>query len=115
MILSGEQENESIIRVRMGKNTFLAIPVCHHSASLVMPISDSWDGIFYPTLTLMMDSYILAHSRQNMPFVSTPVVLPRVKSSYAIVTVNSRIFAGILFSRKALKDIFATLKFSSLA
>ena len=33
----------------------LAITVIHHSASLVMPISDPWDRFFYPTLTLMMD------------------------------------------------------------
>ena len=34
------------------------ITVCHHSASLVMPSSDSRDGLFYPNLTLMIDSYI---------------------------------------------------------
>ena len=26
-----------------------------------MPDDDPWDGFFYPTLTLMIDSYILAH------------------------------------------------------
>ena len=31
---------------------------CHHSASLVMPIGDPRDSKFYPTLTLMIDSYI---------------------------------------------------------
>ena len=34
-------------------------PVCLHSASLVMPNGDTWDGYFYPTLTLMIYSYIL--------------------------------------------------------
>ena len=29
------------------------------SASLVMPIGDPWDGFFYPTLILMMDTYSL--------------------------------------------------------
>ena len=29
------------------------------TASLVMPKSDPQDGFFYPTLTLMIDSYIL--------------------------------------------------------
>ena len=33
------------------------ITIWHHSASLVMPIGDPWDGFFYPTLTRMMDSY----------------------------------------------------------
>ena len=57
---SGEQEKESIIRMRVGqKNLSLGIPVCHHSASLVMPNGDPGDGFFYPTLTLMIDSYIL--------------------------------------------------------
>ena len=37
----------------------LAITICHHSASLMMPVSDPQDGFFYPTLTLRMDSYIL--------------------------------------------------------
>ena len=42
------------------ENTSLRITVCHHSASLVMPIGDPRDGFFYPTLILMMDPYILA-------------------------------------------------------
>ena len=48
---SGKQEKESIIRVRMGwKNPSVLIIVCHHSASLIMPIGDPLDGLFYPTL-----------------------------------------------------------------
>ena len=43
------------------KNPSLGITICYHSASLAMPIRDPQDGFFYPTLTLMMDSYILAH------------------------------------------------------
>ena len=39
------------------KNLSLAITVCHHSASLVMSIGDPRVGFFYPTLTLMMDSF----------------------------------------------------------
>ena len=39
------------------KNPSLAITVYHHSASLAMPIGDPRDGFFYPTRTLMMDSY----------------------------------------------------------
>ena len=61
-VLSGEQEKESIIRVRMGmKNLFLAITDCHHLASLVMPIGDPQGGFFYPTIILMIDSYITKH------------------------------------------------------
>ena len=42
----------------------LAIPVCLHLASLVMPIGDPPDDFFYPTLTLMMDSYkLISESR----------------------------------------------------
>ena len=43
------------------KNPSLVITTCHRSASLVMPIGDPWDRFFYPTLTLMMDSYYLDH------------------------------------------------------
>ena len=39
------------------ENLSLVITVCHHYASLVMPIGDPRDTFFYPTLTLMMDSY----------------------------------------------------------
>ena len=39
------------------KNPSLAITVCHQSASLVMPIGDPRDGFFYPTLSLMLDTY----------------------------------------------------------
>ena len=57
---SGEQEKGSIIRVRVGKkNPSLGITVCHHSASLMMPNGDPRDRFFYPTLTLMIDSYSL--------------------------------------------------------
>ena len=39
------------------ENPSLVITVCHHSASLVMPVNDPQDGFFYPSLTLMIDSY----------------------------------------------------------
>ena len=35
---------------------------CHHSANPVMPNGDRRDGFFYPTLTLMIDSYSLTMS-----------------------------------------------------
>ena len=35
-------------------NAPLAITVCHHLASLVMPIDDPRDKFFYPTLTLII-------------------------------------------------------------
>ena len=61
---SGEQENESIIRVRVGeKNLSLEITVCHHSASLVMPNGDPRGQFFYPALTLIMDSCILSQGK----------------------------------------------------
>ena len=48
------------IRVRIrSKNPSLMITVCHHSASLVMPNGDLGNRYFYPTLTLIMDSYKL--------------------------------------------------------
>ena len=48
-VFSGEQEKESIIRVRMGlKSPSLVITVCHLSASLVMPIGDPRDEFSIP-------------------------------------------------------------------
>ena len=59
-VLNGEQEKESIYLVRVGwKNLSLVITVCHHSTSLEMPMGDPQDGFFYPTPTLMIDSYSL--------------------------------------------------------
>ena len=46
----------------------LEITVCDHSASLVMPNGDPWDGIFYPILTLMIDSYIGLNSNIYLYF-----------------------------------------------
>ena len=49
-VFNGEQEKESIIHVRMGSKS---------PASLVTPNRDPQDGFFDPTLTIMMDSYIV--------------------------------------------------------
>ena len=51
---------ESIICVRMGyENSSLLITLCHHSASLMTPPDDHRDRIFYPALTLMINSFII--------------------------------------------------------
>ena len=39
------------------ENPSLVITVCHHAASLVVPIGDPRDHFFYPTLIPMIDSY----------------------------------------------------------
>ena len=49
------------------KNLSLGITACHHLANLVVPNGEPRDRFFYPTLTLMMDSYCLWGS----PFVIT--------------------------------------------
>ena len=41
------------------KNLPLVITVCHHSARLVMTISDPQYGFFYPILTFVIDSYFI--------------------------------------------------------
>ena len=38
---------------------------CHHSASLVIPMHHPQDEFFYLILTLMIDSYIMAMSRNE--------------------------------------------------
>ena len=55
------KNNNPFVRVDLKKNTSLGITVCHHSASLVMPNGDPRHGVFYPTLTLMIDSYNIYH------------------------------------------------------
>ena len=59
-LISGEEERETNYSCEDGiENLSLTINVCHHSASLVMPIGDPRNGFFYPTLTLIMDSFIV--------------------------------------------------------
>ena len=54
------QEKLSTMDVWYGwKNPLLGITVRHHSASLVMPISDPRDRFFYPHHTPMKDIYNL--------------------------------------------------------
>ena len=56
----GELEQGPIRRVRVRyKNPSLRLSVCHHLASLMIPNSDPRDGFTYPTLTLMVDYYII--------------------------------------------------------
>ena len=53
--MKGLQEKESIMGVRDRYiNPSLEIAVWHHSASLVMPDSDYWNGFFYLSLTPMI-------------------------------------------------------------
>ena len=50
-VFNGEQEKEKVICVRMGwKNP-----------SLMMPNCDPQDEFFHPTLTLVIDSYIILY------------------------------------------------------
>ena len=54
------QEKVSIKGVWCGqKNLSLGITIRHHSASLVMPISDPRDRFFDPHHTPMKDTYII--------------------------------------------------------
>ena len=58
------QEKVSIMGVWCGqKNLSLGITVRHHSASLVMPISDPRDRFFYPHHTPIKDTYYLTQDR----------------------------------------------------
>ena len=63
----GMQEKVSIMDVWCGlKNLSLGITVRHHSASLVMPISDPRDRFFYHTP--MKDTYILIKAEIESPY-----------------------------------------------
>ena len=70
------------------KNLSLAITVCHHSASLVMPIGDPWDGFFYPTLTIMIDSYI--HILRWCHYILVDAHIPKSLSLSPMVCFNMR-------------------------
>ena len=65
LIFKGEQEKDSIIRSHSCEGRIKKYVSRHRRlsslASLVMPNGDPRDIFFYPTLTLMIDSNILAH------------------------------------------------------
>ena len=69
------------------KNRSLAITNCHHSTSLVMPIGDPRDGFFYPTFTLMIDSYIVHVNFQYSIFATEQAI--------GTASANSAKFRGI--------------------
>ena len=65
VVFDGVQEKESIICLRVGKkNLSIAITVCHHLASLIMPIGEPQDGFFY--LSLMIDSFITCPKKVSL-------------------------------------------------
>ena len=58
-LIVSKKNNPLFVREWDKKNLSLVSTVCHHLACLVMPSGDPPDIFFHPTLTLMMDSYIL--------------------------------------------------------
>ena len=60
------------------------ITVCHHSASLMMPIDGPRDGFFYPTLTLMIVSY------NNAPILEHMHVIGKSESCFVHLLKDSK-------------------------
>ena len=74
----------------------LAITVCHHAASLVMPIGDPRDGFVYPTFTLMMDSYIIFFFPENewqMRLIRLRAGRDRLVCTFVVCVHESQVFA----------------------
>ena len=62
-----KKKNLSCVRGRQNYRS-LQITVWHHSASLMMPDSDPQDGVFYLSLTPMIESYINPlYTEQTLP------------------------------------------------
>ena len=57
MVFNGEQKRIHYLCEDEIENLYLTINVCHHSSRLMMQNSDHQDRFFYPSLTLMIDSY----------------------------------------------------------
>ena len=72
VVLNGEQGREPVWYEKLS----LGITICHHLASLVKN-GDPQDGFYYPTLTLMMDSYskwicaLYGHDLENINMIFT--------------------------------------------
>ena len=62
--------------------------VYHHSASLVKPNGDPWDGFFSPTLTLMIDPYNIFQDVTMENMVKT--VLPHVVTVLVLMYVQKQ-------------------------
>ena len=54
-----KKEDPSFVWGWDSKGLSLAITVCRHSASFLVPIGDLQDGFFYLALTLIIDFYTL--------------------------------------------------------
>ena len=57
---------------------------CDHLASLMMPNGDPLDRFLYPTLTLMIDSFLAL-------WIGTSEILPCVRKSYLTHTILPRL------------------------
>ena len=66
------------------------ITICHHLASLVMPNRDLWDGFFDPTLTFMMDSYIVDLGKTKISLTMKGRAYFFIFMSRAVLTISSR-------------------------
>ena len=60
------KKNNFIIVSEWDKKKSLEINACHDPGSLAMPNGDPRDGFFFPTLTLMIYSFIIPHV--NSPY-----------------------------------------------
>ena len=93
--LNGEQEKESISRERVGqKNLSLGITICHHSASLVMPKGDPWDGFSFPIHTLVMYSYNPHNSNNSHESISVAAAVAcRYNTGLQIIVLTRKFFS----------------------
>ena len=99
--MKGVQEKESIMGMRdKQKYPSLGITVWHHSASPVLPDSNSLDGFFYLLLTIMTYSYNLPlttmiDSFSCTPFISEPRFFNSAVTSIADVRHIVKNYCGI--------------------
>ena len=72
------------------ENPYLVITICHHSASLVMPIGDPRDGFFYPTLTLMMDTYNIKWVKTAETLIWCAIINGRIHNTLVLIAYEQK-------------------------
>ena len=72
---------------------------CHHSESLVMPISDPWERFFHHILTFMMDSYCFIPGNKPEEL-STTMIIVIAASAGAVVGVTASVLVTVILCRR---------------
>ena len=99
--------------MKMGyKNLSFVITICHDSANLEMPNGDPRDGFFDPSLTLMIDSYILVSFMRKLAFLYNCAIVVKMYLFSFLVSFMSKL--EFLYNCAVVVKMYLTTIFSRI-